>query len=50
MGRYDVVSYVEANLLQLFLFERFQGLTPDPQVIKAPQPQIVGEAKKVKSV
>lgn len=30
VGRYDVVSYVEANFLQMFLWERFPHLAPRP--------------------
>lgn len=46
IGRY--VSYVDANFLQLFLFERIQSLTLEPQVFKAPQPQIVDGIERVK--
>lgn len=30
VGRYDVVSYSDANFLQLFLWERFGALSPTP--------------------
>lgn len=49
MGRYDVVSYVDANFLQLFLWERFEGLAPKPRDFKAPRPQIVDGVEKVKT-
>lgn len=49
MGRYDVVSYVDANFLQLFLWERFEGLVPKPRDFKAPRPQIVDGVEKVKT-
>lgn len=39
MGSYDAVSYIEANFLQLFLWERFEALAPEARVFKAPQPQ-----------
>lgn len=48
MGRYAVVSYVDANFLQLFLWERFKGLAPKPRAFKAPRPQLVDGVKKVK--
>lgn len=47
IGRYDVVSYVDANFLRLFLFEQFQGLAPEPRVFKAPQPQIMDRVERV---
>lgn len=31
VGRYDVISYVEVNFLQLFLWERFEKLAPVPR-------------------
>lgn len=37
LGQYNVVSYVDVNFLQLFLWERFQGLSTKPRVFKAPQ-------------
>lgn len=49
MGRYDVVSYVDANFLQLFLWERFEGLAPKPRNFKVPRPQIVDGVEKVKT-
>lgn len=33
IGRYDVVSYVDANFLQLFLWESFRALSPYAQKI-----------------
>lgn len=39
LGRYDVVSYVDANFLQLFLWERFEGLALKPLTFKAPRLQ-----------
>lgn len=47
--RYDVVSYVDANFLQLFLWERFENLVPKSRVFKAPQPQFVDGVERVKS-
>lgn len=49
MGRYDAVSYIEANFLQLFLWERFEGLAPEARPFKAPQPQVVDGVECVKT-
>lgn len=50
MGRYDAVSYIEANFLQLFLWERFEGLAPEARLFKPPQPQIVDRVERVKTL
>lgn len=49
MGRYDAVSYIEANFLQLYLWERFEGLALEARPFKAPQPQIVDGVEHVKT-
>lgn len=49
MGRYDMVSYVNANFLQLFLWERFKCFAPEPGIFKAPQSQLVDGVEKVKA-
>lgn len=36
MGNYDAVSYIEANFLQLFLWERFEAFALEACVFKAP--------------
>lgn len=46
IGRYDVVSYVDSNFLQLFMWERFRVLLPKPREFKAPTPQLVGRDNK----
>lgn len=35
MGRYTVVSYANSAFLQLFLWERFKGLAPQPVQFEA---------------
>lgn len=35
MGRYTVVSYANSAFLQLYLWERFKGLTPQPVQFEA---------------
>lgn len=39
VGRYHVVSYANANFLQLFLCERFGALSPIPVKFKPTKPQ-----------
>lgn len=48
-GRYNVVSCVDANFLQLFLWEQFRVLAPQPREFKAPQPLLVDGVERVRS-
>lgn len=41
VNRYDVVSYVNASFLQMFLLERFRALSPVPFEFKLVKPQNV---------
>lgn len=39
VGRHDVVTYIDANFLQLFIWERFHMLSPEPNELKVVIPQ-----------
>lgn len=49
VGRYDVVSYVEANFLQMFLWERFCHLAPQPLEFEPVPPVVVNGVQKVQT-
>lgn len=49
-GQCDVVSYVEANFLQLFLWERFGAFSSIPFEFKPAKTRIVDKVEKVKVI
>lgn len=49
VGRYNTVSYVAANFLQLFLCEQFRVLSPKPREFKAHKPQRLDGVERVRS-
>lgn len=50
VDRYDVISYADANFLQLFLWETFEALSPIPKVFQSIQPERVDGVDKIKNV
>lgn len=49
LGGYNVVSYVDTTILQLFLGECFQGLPLKSRVFKAPQPLLMDWVERLMS-
>lgn len=48
VGRYDVVSYVDDNFLQLFLWERFLAISPMNRGFKIVTLQLVDGMERIK--